>query len=66
MGALKVESSQDAVLDVVMIQAMSRDNVKVPTALSLKKEIFAEQGDTKGRKVPGCRAGCRDDLSHGT
>ena len=39
MGALKVESSQDAVLDVVVIQAMERDNNTVPTALSLNNEV---------------------------
>ena len=66
MGALKVESSQDAVLDVVMIQAMGRDNDTVPTALSLKKEFYAGHGDLKGRKFPGCRAGRRDESSHGT
>ena len=49
-----------------MIQAMGRDNDTVPTALLVKKEIYAGQGDLKGRKLPGCRAGCRDDLSHGT
>ena len=49
-----------------MIQVMGRDNETVPTALSLKKEIYAGHGDMKGRKLPGCRAGILDELSHGT
>ena len=63
MGALKVESSQAVVLDIVMIQAMGCDvDDTIPTTLSLKSGFYAGHGGMKGRKLPGCR----DDSSHGT
>ena len=60
-GTLKVETPQAAVLDAVMIKAMFRVKDTVPTALSLKINNFDGHGDMKGRKLPGCCAGCRDD-----